>query len=255
MNRHLHSASAALPRHATPRAGRASARRTALVAATALVLGLSPASAATIEAIFEGTVVGGFETGGIFLPPGSLFSGESYVAKITYDTSVGTPERISDTVTLRGGAALGSPSPVLSAELTINGVSEVVPTENLGQILIGGGIFDLQMSGFLTGPSSSSLTFSVVDPAFVNPPIGSNLDITGTFDFTSDLTSSFSLRNGTADFAVGAISMTRLTLSLVTATPPPPPPPPPQPEVVPLPASALLLLGALSGLGLLRRRT
>jgi hypothetical protein len=232
--------------------------RRLLAAVAALVLAAAPVGAATLQAVFEGQVVSGFETGGIFLPPGSPFNGQSFTARITYDTLIGTPVRVTDTVSLGGGTGRPDASPVLAADLTINGITEVVPTSTFGELIVGGGVFQLLTSDFSPGGPGSSLTFTVFDAAFVNPPAGSNLDLTGIFDFTDDNRSDFLLRSGTPDFAVGGMRVTRLTISAVTVTPPggpTDPVDPPDVSVVPLPAGLPLLLAGLGAMAVLRRRT
>ena len=221
----------------------------ALLSSAALVLVMSPSNAATIEAIVEGTLVSGFETGGLFLPAGTLFQSAmpTYKARLTYDTSLGVLETIGSQNSRIGGTAFGTVSPVTSAEITINGVTEIVTTERFGEIIAFDDIFSVQTNSAVVGSVFSNMLFR-----FVEPTLRSNLDVTGVFDFPNALAAGsidfqMFLRSSSPTGVIGQGVVSRVTLSRLTDPPPPP-------AAIPLPAPALLLLTGLGGLGLLRRR-
>jgi hypothetical protein len=111
-----------------------------VVAAVAMIGGVSPMSAAIMDVTYTGTVRGqavgdetrslqqppGIDTLGIFGTAGANLVGSSWVATYTFDTSHGTYYSTGDQSYVIGGSAFGSISPVLSSMITINGVSKSV---------------------------------------------------------------------------------------------------------------------------------
>ena len=98
-----------------------------LLATTIIVAGsVGTASASVYLATYTGTVIGGYDGSGVFGKPDTSLSGDSFVARFTYNTSVGvrgTNPGVSDN--LYGGAVFSLPSAV-SATLEISGVTRSI---------------------------------------------------------------------------------------------------------------------------------
>jgi hypothetical protein len=97
----------------------------AAIAASAMLLaGASAASANVLVATWTGTVSDGYDSTGVFGSVGSL-DGDTYVAKYTYNTSVGLRETdLPYYDEVYGGSTYGSVGPdasPVSATITING--------------------------------------------------------------------------------------------------------------------------------------
>jgi len=98
----------------------------ALFAGLALLVSVSQASADIVTITYTGYVnLGAQDVKGVF--GGGDLTGKSYVAKYTFDSSLGTPfsNGIANTVT--GGSGYGVPTPLLSGTVTINGVGHAMP--------------------------------------------------------------------------------------------------------------------------------
>ncbi len=97
--------------------GAAALAGVALMAATT-------APAITLQAVYTGTVSSGLDAAGIFGPTTGDLTGETFVARFVYETTVGhrvTTPGSGDYI--EGGTDLGIPSPILGATLTIGGVT------------------------------------------------------------------------------------------------------------------------------------
>lgn len=105
----------------------------ALALATAVVA--SPASAALVEVTWTGTISSGNDRTGIF---GGVrgedfdLAGFGYVAVYRFDTGVGSLTGDATIQSLTGGTSFGNgtvPSPAISAEITINGMTQAVGSD------------------------------------------------------------------------------------------------------------------------------
>jgi len=104
-----------------------------LLAASVTAAGLlaaMPAAAAVQTARYSGTVAFGFDQTGVFAAPGSSLAGYSWVATYTYNRFLGgfyNTDGFTYDVSY-GGVANGYPglSPMISASITINGVTRSV---------------------------------------------------------------------------------------------------------------------------------
>src|SRR6202022_4597662 len=105
-----------------------------VVAAAAMLGGVSQASAAIMDVTYTGTVTSGFDTFGLFGLPASLI-GSSWVATYTFDTWSSPSDSYSSSTTnwISGGSAFGNTSPVLSSMITINGVGRAVDASYWGR--------------------------------------------------------------------------------------------------------------------------
>jgi hypothetical protein len=89
----------------------------------------APAVAAPMQAVFEGTVVQGFDDGGYF-GSGVSLDGLDFTAIYVFDPTQGMLTVTSDSVDLLGGVMYGAvPSPILAASLTINGHTAAFSTD------------------------------------------------------------------------------------------------------------------------------
>lgn len=113
--------------------------RTLTVAvAAAGLLAAMPAAAIVKIATYSGIVSNGYDQTGVFVAPDTDLTGYTWVAKFTYDKTLGAVQA-TDGVTYdlsAGGTGLGSPggSPVIAATITINGVTKSVQTGYRGVI-------------------------------------------------------------------------------------------------------------------------
>lgn len=78
-----------------------------------------PAAAATMRAVYTGTIADGIDETGVFGAAGTDLTGLSFTATFVYDTARGARASGPTFDTVRGGTLLGGDSPVLSALLII----------------------------------------------------------------------------------------------------------------------------------------
>lgn len=99
------------------------------VVTAAGLLAAMPATAAVKIARFTGTVVSGYDETGVFAAPFTDLAGYSWVATYTYDKTLGgylETDGVSYEYSI-GGFNYGFPvSPIISASITINGVTRSV---------------------------------------------------------------------------------------------------------------------------------
>lgn len=101
-------------------------KRNTVLAGALVAAGLltgAPASASSMIATFEGTVVSGWDAAGVFGKPGSDLAGLAYVQGFTYDTSLGARFTSATSDEVLGGTVIGTASPITDAWITINGVT------------------------------------------------------------------------------------------------------------------------------------
>jgi hypothetical protein len=229
--------------------------------AVALCLGPVTADAATMQTIYTGTVYGSADMTGLFgLGPGSSLDGLSFTMTATYDTSVGTratyPYGSGTIDTLTGGSNYGAADPYQSAVLTINGISRSIGSAlesymyALDDTSSGYSQFYRQLYDYTYDPQTgatqnfSYFTASIINVVGAIPAnldaaysTGSNAGSNGYFQFSdSDPLLGFT------SLTQGYLQIASFSVSAVGVAP------------VPLPAGAGLLMAALGGLGLLKRR-
>jgi hypothetical protein len=109
---------------------------TSAVAAALLALfGASPASATIVQVTYTGTLSSGFDTSGVFGPPGTDLTNDPYTASYLFDTTFAGSTPTYNVA--YGGTIISVPnaSPSLGATLTINGRSFSIMGDYFSQIL------------------------------------------------------------------------------------------------------------------------
>lgn len=108
------------------------------------LLAAMPAAAAVKIAKYSGIVESGYDQTGVFAAPGSDLTGYSWVATYTYDKTLGGVQN-TDGVSFEesyGGPGYGvAGSPILSASITINGVTRSVAGTQAGLVYSGNSPF------------------------------------------------------------------------------------------------------------------
>ena len=230
-----------------------------LAAAMTLAVTAAPAGAATMQAVFTGTVYSGYDQTGVFGAPGGSLANLGYTLRYVYDTSLGT--RLSagaGTVDdLYGGSVYGTATPTVSATLTIGSVTQSVGGSyesryqlcNIGycaidQYYTSAADYTSQPDGGYTYNGFNAIVSDYTDflPDNLDTPFSVMISALaqqyGYFQFAT-VDGTTGLRT---TFANGYLSLDRLSVSQVDIAP------------IPLPASGLLLLGAGAGLAAIRRR-
>lgn len=226
-----------------------------LLATATLALSVSAADAATMQALYTGTIVGGYDQSGLFTTPGGNLDNLSFSMAFVYDTSVGRMimPQFDEVI---GGKNLRTKSPMISASVTVNGQTMKIRGKALGYALLYGGAQSSTGEDVFNVYASDRATDAVTGSGYTYD-IGAQI-IDDSFGIPYNLDAPFSLSglagaNGNAlyfffqryDGVLGAYTMRTsgtlvadtLTVSQFVAAP------------VPLPASALMLLAAVAGLG------
>ncbi len=235
--------------------------RMASLALAAAVLA-APAGAATMQAVYTGTVNNGYDETGLFGTPQTFLDGLAYSVTYTYDTGLGNLSSGLGTDTLTGGSAYGTQSPLLSAVVSIGGIAQSL----LGSYQTYIAVTDLAAAGI---GSVGINTVHLADDSTTDPLSGNSTTryvglsaqdttLAGPFTITSPFTAPSlggNFLHSVIDAATGTGTQTYVVFNpgLLTVTtvgggggggPAP----------VPLPASALALLAGLGGIGAMRLR-
>ena len=222
-----------------------------LCATTALALFAIPASAATMKAVYTGTVDYGYDQTGIFGTAGADLSGLNYVLTYIYDTSKGYRWTGSGYDEIYGGEGYGNESPILSATLKINGHSTEFGSDYYGVAYA----YSDQSSYTYRYDYSYDYNYDASHSAYdyIYTYAGYNQGSSGSLDDAVSLTDAFSYGYSYfakydynySDWSYGTYTYGSLTpTKLVVSSN--------DPAAVPLPASALLLVSGFGGLGALR---
>ena len=119
----------------------------AVLATLALLTTVFQASADVLVITYTGTVSSGFDRSGIFGAPGRHLNGDRYIARYTFETSLGRTFTSAERNYVVGGGTLGITSPALNGAVTINGITHAIPTGNYyGQILAYNNGFESEQS-------------------------------------------------------------------------------------------------------------
>lgn len=229
--------------------------------AVALCLGPVTADAATMQTIYTGTVFGSSDMTGIFgLGANSSLDGLSFTMTTTYDTAVGTRfTGVQGTQTidsLQGGSSVAAADPYLSAVLTINGISRTIGSALYSAMYAaddatnGYSQFSQFLNDYVYDPqtgATQNLSYFYASIQDVSGAIPVNLDAAYSTGSNSGSGGIFQFYDydpllGYTSFTQGSLQIASFSVSAVGIAP------------VPLPAGAGLLMAALGGLGLLKRR-
>jgi hypothetical protein len=234
-----------------------------LICAAVLAVGASSAQAATMQAVYTGTVTSSSNSTGEFgVAAVDGLDGLAYVLTFLYDTDVGTPTIFPTNTTIQGGTAPGNsaPSPMISASLTINGVTRTINGTYQGVVSQQQDAFDLAQHFAQDATDFDGIGIDLqytLQTYMIASDLATSSDLTQPFTLTG-LTPSvgsglfqFSRRVDGVEVenASGSLYFDTLTVSAYVA-----PDPDPEVPVVPLPAGLPLLVGGLGALALLRRR-
>jgi hypothetical protein len=93
---------------------------------TALLISIlvsAPSVASIYVATYTGLLNSGIDASGVFGAAGTNLAGLMYSTSFTYDTTLGARNSCCGSDHIDGGAELGTASPIVSASITINGVT------------------------------------------------------------------------------------------------------------------------------------
>lgn len=94
----------------------------------AATIALSPAAAVVKVATYAGTLSEGIDETGEFGAPNTNLAGKTFVEKFIYNTSLGRRATTATDDVLKGGATFFSVSPILSATVTVGGITRAADT-------------------------------------------------------------------------------------------------------------------------------
>ena len=172
----------------------------AALAATAALAVAQPSHATLMQAVFTGTInadlSGGAGGAGIFGLQEDQLIGQAFTMTFRYDTNLGTFAETSDSATLSGGATPGTVSPVLSANVQINGVTLSIPSVSSSNIAAtdvstGLGAECIQTTGASTRPSGPGQESAIIDGCLGNNSV----------PFSFDFSQPFSVHGGPVPFS------------------------------------------------------
>ncbi len=235
----------------------------------ALVLFASPTSAATMFAVYKGTVSSGLDSTGVFGTAGRNLAGAHFVMTYAYDTALGNRETgfHSDWMgswyydKLKGGTSYGIASPIISAFLTIEGSSSGFEFGGLTQGVVEVQSDDMsytnyhhraQSTGYGSDSANGDYVYGYTVDNWLSAPTGSSGNLedasdltTGPFDFPGSFKIyRYSYASGSYfDLAEGSLAEDTLSVS-----------PRIGPAAVPLPSSASFFLGSILLTSFLGRR-
>ena len=189
-----------------------------------------------VDYTFTGTVGGEFDSAGLFGPPGAeTLTGDTFTATFEVNLS-GATNTTGFLQTVGGGTVSGSPSPILSDSLTINGHTASGIGGAADSVIVQDGVkFEvtaLAANGtaleFTVESQSGGLPFSSLSAPLSYSPSG------------SDASGDFFLFDSTGQIAEDSMSLNPTEVPI-------------SPAPVPLPAAIWLMLGGLGGLGAFTR--
>jgi hypothetical protein len=233
-------------------------------------LGAAGANAATMQAVYSGFVVGGYDQTGVFGAPDTDLDNMGFALTMIYNTQTGNRETTSTGDLLTGGSVNGAADPFLQIIMTINGISKTMTgaydalihsRENSGfpgsswnqtavdfvQDMVTGSYTQtyVNMSAFdrtlLTFPNSLDTAFTAT--GLLVEPTGYGNFAFNDYDNVTGLYTRFT--GGTVyldSMTVTQLSGSGTASGSSTVSP------------VPLPAAGALLLAAMGSLALFRRR-
>jgi hypothetical protein len=236
-----------------------------IVVATGIALSAGAADAAVMQATWTGTVFSGVDQTDYWGTGSSDLAGQSFVMTFVYDTLAGIRANspgISDRA--YGGTAYGgSPTPMLSATLRINGQTGSSTATTSGDIISDDtssmrNYFTTFAEGSAYQPDGS-LDYGVIYGIFSDYGQAAGLFVPGNVDTPFSVSglggqdcsqtfcSAFLLYGQPSlgpynYYTQGFLSVDSITVTDITVAP------------VPLPASALALIAGLGAIGALRRR-
>lgn len=199
-----------------------------------LMLAGTAAQGSVVEYTFTGTVGGEQDNAGLFGPPGTeTLTGDTYTA--TFEVNVSGASSVNGNQDVTGGTDSGTPSPILSDTLTINGhtVSGIGGYIDSASVQAGA-----QFEVSASAANRTWLVFSVSGQSAGLP--FQSLSAPLTYSVNGDAVGSFYLFDSTGQIAEDVINLnpTEVTIS---------------PAPVPLPAAIWLMLGGLGCCGVFVR--
>lgn len=212
------------------------------------LLAAFPASAATMKAVYTGTVADGVDQTGIFGQSNGDLTGLSFVATFLYDTAKGQRGRFPTSDSVSGGSLLVGDSPVLWVRLTISGQSYQYAPATIGAATVATDGVALTRTEHRGERQSSDGTTDLVDillmglraPVVIVPDLDQPLSLTDDDSFYQG--SFLFARTDIASGINNVYTAGRLYVDSVEIAP------------IPLPAAGGAMLVGLGALVAVRRR-
>ncbi len=213
----------------------------------ALMLGMvplagpAPVVAATVSAVYEGTIIEGSDDLGLFSSEGSNLEGLAFTSSFVFDTQVGSRLTTPEFDSLSGGEAYGVELPLRFAGIRINGVTQEVLGSDLSSFSLTGSVrYDSVASGEGLRDGARFSTQLGLDARGSGIP--SNFEVPFTLENTGDFTGSFAFikyddQGEPTALSAGSPLVDRLTVTIEGVSP------------VPLPSSGWLLGAAVALVG------
>ena len=194
-----------------------------------LILAATAAQGSVVDYTFTGTVGGEQDNAGLFGTPGTILTGDTYTAM--FEVNVSDASSVDGSQDVTGGTDFGTPSPILSDTLTINGHT----VSGIGGYIDGASVQDgVQFEVSALAANRTWLVFSVYSQSGALP--FQSLSAPLAYSVNSDAVGSFYLFESTGQIQEDTMN---LNPAEVTISPAP----------VPLPAAVWMMLGGLAGLG------